>query len=91
MHKTKPKQLARRNTGQNKQRNKDRCRQQMAPKKRNMLEYKGYMVVQDVKAKRVVVYHRGHTVHTQTALKPKSPLELVGIVDKYLERKQGHI
>ena len=84
MHKTKPKQLARRSTGRSKQRNKDRCRQQMAPKKRNM-------VVQDVKARRVVVYHRGHTVHTQTALKTKSPQELVGIVDKYLERKQGHV
>ena len=91
MRKTKPKQLARRSTGRSKQRNKDRCRQNTAPKKRNMLEYKGYMVVQDVKTRRVVVYHRGHTVHTQTALKPKSPQELVGIVDKYLERKQGQI
>lgn len=81
-------QLARSKTC-NKKRNKDRCRQQAAPKGRKFVEYKGYTAILNTSSGRVVLYRNGWAVHVQSARKDLRPEELMGIIDSYIRRKYG--
>ena len=80
--------LARRNTGFHKGRNKDRYRQQTAPKKRQFVEYKGYTAVQNGSTKRIVIFHNGQAVYHIPARKPRTAQELTEIIENYIRSRQ---